>query len=64
MLITDKNFWKAAKSFLTNKGWRENSGIILAGDKKMISDEKKLLQLLTIITLTLLNGAATLNLKR
>ena len=45
-IITNKNFWKAIKPFLTNKGCLEKSDIMLRGDEKMITDEKKLLQLL------------------
>ena len=44
-IITNKNFWKAIKPFLTNKGCLENSDIMLRYDEKMITDEKKLVQL-------------------
>ena len=43
-MITNKNFWKAIKPFLTNKGCLENSDIMLRDDEKMITDEKKLVQ--------------------
>ena len=43
--ITNKNFWKAIKPFLTKKGCLENSDIMLRDDKKMITDEKKVVQL-------------------
>ena len=51
-IITNKNFWKAKKRFLTNKGSLENSDIMLRGN------------FLTIITLKLLNGPVVLNLKK
>ena len=44
-IITNKNFWKAIKPFLTNKGCLENSDIMLRDGEKMITDEKKLVQL-------------------
>ena len=38
--MTDKNFWKAMKSFLKNKHCLENSDIMLRDDaQKMITDE-------------------------
>ena len=43
--ITNKNFWKAIKPFMTNKGFFENSDVMLKDDEKMITTEKKLLQL-------------------
>ena len=45
-IITNKNFWKAIKPYklLTNKGYLENSDIMLRDDEKMITDEKKLVQ--------------------
>ena len=43
-IITNKNFWKAIKPFLTNKGCLEKSDIMLRDDEKMITDEKKLVQ--------------------
>ena len=39
--ITNKNFWKAIKPFLTNKGCLENNGILLRDDEKMNTDELK-----------------------
>ena len=44
-IITNENFWKAIKPFLTNKGCLENSDIMLRDDEKVITDEKKLVQL-------------------
>ena len=38
-------FLKAIKSFLINKGCLENSDIMLRDGEKMITDEKKLVQL-------------------
>ena len=43
--VTNKNFWKAIKPILTNKGCLEESDIMLRDDEKMITDEKKLVQL-------------------
>ena len=44
-VVTNKNFWKAIKPILTNKGCLEESDIMLRDDEKMITDEKKLVQL-------------------
>ena len=45
-IIANKKFWKLILNFfLTNKGCLENSDIILRCDKKMITDEKKLVHL-------------------
>ena len=44
-IITNRNFWKAIKPFCKNKGCLENSYIMLRDDEKMITDEKKLVQL-------------------
>ena len=44
-VITNKNFWKAIKPFLTNKDCLEKSDIVLRDDEKMITDEKKSVQL-------------------
>ena len=44
-ITTNKNFWKAIKPFLTNKGCLEKSDIMLRGDEKMINNKKKLVQL-------------------
>ena len=43
-IITNKNFWKAIKPFLANKGCLEKSDSILKNDEKMITYEKKLVQ--------------------
>ena len=43
-IITNKNFWKAIKPFLTNKCCLENSEIMLRDDEKTITDQKKLVQ--------------------
>ena len=43
--MTNKNFWKAIKPFLTNNGCLEKSDIMLRDDEKMIIDEKILVQL-------------------
>ena len=47
-IITNKNFWKAIKPFLTNKGCLEKSDIMLRDDENMITDEKKLLQVFNV----------------
>ena len=44
-IITNKNFWKAIKHFLTNKCCFENSDIMLGDDQKKITYVKKLVQL-------------------
>ena len=44
-IMTNKNFWKAIKPFLTNNGCLEKSDIMLRDDEKMIIDEKILVQL-------------------
>ena len=44
-IIANKKFWKPLNFFLTNKGCLENNDIILRCDKKMITDEKKLVHL-------------------
>ena len=44
-IITNKNFWKAIKPFLTNKGCLKKSDVMLRDDEKMITDEKRLVQL-------------------
>ena len=44
-IISNKVFWKAIKPFLTNKDCLEKSDIMLRDDEKMITDEKKLVQL-------------------
>ena len=44
-IITNENFWKAIKTFLTNKGCLQNSDTMLRADDKIITDDKKLVQL-------------------
>ena len=44
-IITKKIFWKVIKPVLTNKGCLEKSDIKLRNDEKMITVEKKLVQL-------------------
>ena len=43
-IITNKNFWKVIKTFLTNKGYLQNSDTVLRADDKIITDDKKLVQ--------------------
>ena len=43
--ITNKIFWKAIKPIMINKDCLENSDIMLRNDEKMITDDKKLVQL-------------------
>ena len=45
MIKINKIFWKAIKSSLTNKNCPENGDVILRDDEKMITVEKKLVQL-------------------
>ena len=40
--MTNKEFWKTIKPFLTNKGCLENSDIMLINDDEMIADDKTL----------------------
>ena len=44
-IITNNNFWKAIKPFLTINGCLEKSDIMLRDHEKVITDEKKLVQL-------------------
>ena len=44
-IITNENFWKVIKTFLTNKGCLQNSDTMLRADDKIITDDKKLVQL-------------------
>ena len=39
-IMTNKQFWKTLKPFLTNKGCLENSDIILLDDEEMINNDK------------------------
>ena len=40
--MTNKEFWKTIKPFLTNNGCLENSDIILINDDEMVTDDKTL----------------------
>ena len=40
--MTNKEFWKTIKPFLTNKGCLENSDIMLINDDEMVTDDKTL----------------------
>ena len=40
--MTNKEFWKTIKPFLTNKGCLENSEIMLINDDEMVTDDKTL----------------------
>ena len=66
--ISKKNFCKTIKSFLTKKGYLEKNGIMLRGDQKgdqkMISNETKFNDYLTIVTLTFLDDPVALNVIR
>ena len=44
-LVTNREFWKTMKPFLTNKGCVDNSEIIFRADNKMITDDKRLAKL-------------------
>ena len=41
-IVTNREFWKTMKPFLTNKGCLDNCDIMLRGDNKMITDDKRL----------------------
>ena len=41
-IVTNKEFWKTVKPFLTNKGCLENSDIMLINDDEMVTDDKTL----------------------
>ena len=40
--MTNREFWKTMKPFLTNKGCLDNCDIMLRGGNKMITDDKRL----------------------
>ena len=44
-IVTNREFWKTMKPFLTNKGCLDNCDIMLRGDNKMITDDKRLAKL-------------------
>ena len=37
-LVTNRKFWKIIKTFLTNKGFLDNSDIMLSGDIETTND--------------------------
>ena len=41
-IVTNKEFWKTIKPFLTNKGCLENSDIMLINDDEMVTDDETL----------------------
>ena len=41
-LVTNRKFWKIIKPFLTNKGFLDNSDIMLSGDNETTNDGKHL----------------------
>ena len=43
-IVTNRNFWKIIKPFLTNKGHLENAEIMLIQDKNIISNENELVK--------------------
>ena len=43
-VVTNRNFWKIIKPFLTNKGYLENAEIMLIQDRKRISNENELVK--------------------
>ena len=43
--VTNREFWKTMKPFLTNKGCLDNSDIMLRGDNEMITNDKRLAKL-------------------
>ena len=44
-VVTNREFWKTMKSFLTNKGCLDNCDIMLRGDNKTIKDDQRLAKL-------------------
>ena len=44
-VVTNREFWKTMKPFLTNKGCLDNCDIMLRGDNKMITGAKCLAKL-------------------
>ena len=43
--MTNREFWKTMKFFLTNKGCLDNCDIMLRGDNKIIKDDQRLAKL-------------------
>ena len=41
-LVTNRKFWKIIETFLTNKGFLDNSDIMLSGDNETTNDGKHL----------------------
>ena len=41
-IVTNREFWRTMKPFLTNKGCLDNCDIMLRGDNNMITDDKRL----------------------
>ena len=39
-IVTNKEFWKTIRPFLTSKGYLENSDIMLINDDEMVTDDK------------------------
>ena len=44
-IVIYREFWKTMKPFLTDKGCLDNCDIMLRGDNKMITDDKRLAKL-------------------
>ena len=47
-IMRNREFWKTMKPFLTNNGCLDNCDIMLRGDNKMITDEKRLAKLFNV----------------
>ena len=47
-IMTNKQFWKNMKPFLTNKGCLENNDIILLDGEEMITNDKILAKCLSL----------------
>ena len=45
LIVTNREFWKKMKRFLTNKGCLDNSNIMLRDDNEMKTDDKRLAKL-------------------
>ena len=52
-IVTNREFWKKMKLFLTNKDCLDKSELLLGGDNEIITDDKSLANFLVSIVLTL-----------
>ena len=63
-IVTNREFWKKMKLFLTNKDCLDKSELLLGGDNEIITDDKSLANFLVSIILTLQNRPVALNQKK